>query len=493
MRRILFFGTVALLGLAVIGCVNREQQKQAKKTEEILADTTKPVVLVSVGTADLKDVLSITGAITTSEDVQVSAKNPGRLVSVYVKDGDPVVAGQVIAVQESIDAASRLRQASGQVQSAQAAVSQALANFKQGPIKSYAAVKAAEAQLSSAKALLAKARKGPRDEERNQAVSAVNAAKSNMDTAKADLDRKRQLFEEGAISRQALDQAENAYQNALSAFQTAMENERMLQNWTRPEDLQVAEESVRAAQQALNQAKANQKLDGIYKDQLDAARSNLKSAIAAQDLARQAVNDTQIRAPFGGTISGKPVQAGTFVASGTPVARIVGKGGIYFEGQIPESSVDKVNVGRKVSIKLSALPGRTFEGRIIAISPSGDNIGRQFNARIQLTGDTTGAKVGMFAVGVIDLQNLMSKTVVPADSIVKSGQQTYVFVVEGNKAKKVEVKTGIQNDGVLEVSGVQVGQKVVVKGQAQLVDGSIVKVDDGKPADEKQTDGRAGA
>ena len=67
MRRILFFGTVAVLGLAVIGCVNREQQKQAKKTEEILADTTKPVVLVSVGTADLKDVLSITGAITTSE------------------------------------------------------------------------------------------------------------------------------------------------------------------------------------------------------------------------------------------------------------------------------------------------------------------------------------------------------------------------------------------------------------------------------------------
>ena len=205
------------------------------------------------------------------------------------------------------------------------------------------------------------------------------------------------------------------------------------------------------------------------------------------------MNDTQIRAPFGGTISGKPVQAGTFVASWTPVARIVGKGGIYFEGQIPESSVDKVNVGRKVSIKLSALPGRTFEGRIIAISPSGDNIGRQFNARIQLTGDTTGAKVGMFAVGVIDLQNLMSKTVVPADSIVKSGQQTYVFVVEGNKAKKVEVKTGIQNDGVLEVSGVQVGQKVVVKGQAQLVDGSIVKVDDGKPADEKQTNGKAGA
>lgn len=480
----------AVMALSIIGCVNRDQQLQAKKTEEILADTTKPVLVSPVSTATLREVLDITGTITTSEDVQVGAKNPGRLVAVYVNDGDPVKAGQVIASQETVDISSRLRQAGAQVLSAQAAVSQAVANAKQGPIKSSAAVKAAQAQLASAKALLAKAKAGPRDEERKQTDAQVNAAKSNMDTAKADLDRKRSLFEEGAVSRQALDQAENAYQAALSQFQQALEQQRMMMNWTRPEDLQVAQEAVNSAQQQLAQAIANQKLDAVYKDQLDAARSNLKSALAAQDLARQALTDAQIKAPFSGMIYGKPAQPGTFVAAGTPVARIVGSGGVYFEGQIPESNIDKVSAGKNVTVKISALPGKTFIGKIAAISPSGDNIGRQFNARIQLTGSIEGIKPGMFADGVVDLQSYADKTVVPADAIVKAGDKTFVFVVNGSRAKKVEVKTGIQNGNLIEIEGLKVGDQVVVKGQAQLVDGATIKVDSNKSAGQGDKTGK---
>jgi len=462
--------------LLSIGCVNREEQKQAKRTEAIVSDSTRAVATELVTRANLVRTLTISGTITTSQDVQISAKNPGRLVSVYVRDGDPVRAGQVIASQDLSDQLNLLRQASASVATARASLSQALANLRQGPIKSAASVKSAEALVAQAKAQLRKAQAGPREEERKQTDAQVQAAKSNLDTSKADLDRKRQLFEEGAISRQTLDVAENAYQNALSQYQSALQLQAMMQNWTRPEDLEIAREAVRSAEQNLTQAKAEQKLDVILKDQVDAARSNLQSAVAAEALRRQALSDAQLRSPFEGKISGKVTPVGTFLSSGMPVARVVGKEGVYFEGQLPESSVAEVSIGRLVRVRVPALGNKSLNGKVVAVSPSGDNIGRQFNARIRILGSFGEIRPGMFAEGVVDVEELPNRVVAPTTAIVESGGKSYVFVVEAGKAKRIEIKTGIQNGNMTEVSGVTVGTPVIVKGQSGLNDGSAVQV-----------------
>ncbi len=465
-------GTLALSA----GCVDREAQKQAKRTEELLGDPTVPVTVAAVRTETLLETLEVSGEITTSQDTSIGAQVGGRLVAVHVREGDFVAAGQVIAQQESTMQNAQARQGHAQVQAAQSALSQALANAQVGPQRSAAGVATAEAQLRAARAQLAKARAGARSEEVAQATSQVAAAKSSMETAKKDVDRYRILLSQGAISQQRFEQAENAYRAALASYESALEHLRMMQNWTRPEDLSTAEELVRQAEETLRTAKAQQRLDILLVQQVEAARANVRSAQAQLDMARQAVSDTQIRSPFAGRVFGKPMQPGTFLAPGSPVARLVGAEGAYFEGAVPEGQVPVLAAGKSVRISLDAFPGRTFTGRVVNVSPQSTEVARIFNVRISIDTLPEGAKPGMFARGEVELKRIPDATVVPDVAVVEEAGQSYVFALNGDTVSKVRVSLGRRKDGLVQVTGIEPGASVVVDGATKVSEGTKVKV-----------------
>jgi HlyD family secretion protein len=473
--------SIAVL-LTLAGCADREAQQQSRRTQELLSDPTVPVTVQPALTQSIQQNLTITGELTTAEDVAVGAKQAGRITAVYIKDGDTVRANQVIALQDSSDLASRVRQAQAQVSSAQAALSQATRNASIAPSRSAAAVAAAEAQVRQARAQLQKVRAGARDEEKLQAEAALSAAKSNLDTAKRELDRTRELHDAGAVSRQRLDQAENAYQNALAQFQSAQQAVRLTQQASRPEDISMAEEQVRQAEEGVRQARAQQRLDVTFDDQVAAARANLDAARAQLEMARQALADTQIRSPFGGKVSGNPAQPGTFAGPGTIVARIIGGSGAYFEGDVPEGSIGEIQPGMPVRVRLDALPDRILTGSVAAISPVGDQIGRLFKIRIQLGGNLESLRPGMFARGEINLRTVANALVVPTSAVLRRGEQDYVFIIEGSKARRVAVTTGLRSNGKIQVEGLTPGDQVVVEGQTQLEDGTVVKIETATPA-----------
>jgi len=460
--------------------VDRAAQKQAAQTEKLIKDPTVPVSLQPVRQETLTDTLEINGELTTSADVTVGARVAGKLIAVYVHDGDRVAAGKLIAEQDTSMARSQVQQAQGQVSAARAALAQAMTNAQIGPQRSAAGVATAEAQLRSAKAQLAKARAGARSEEIAQAKSQVNAAKSALETARKERDRARVLFEQGAVSQQRLDGAENAYQSALSNYEAALENLRMVQNWTRPEDLQSAEEQVRQAEESLRNAKAEQKLDTLLDQQVQAARANLRSAEAQLAMARQAVADAQIRSPFAGRVFGKPVQAGAYLNPGSPVARIVGENGVYFEGEAPESLVPSLRVGDPVKVTLDAVGGKSAAGRIVSVSPTSTEVARVYRVRIAIDGAPEGARAGMFARGEITLRSVEQASVIPQAAIVTAEGKSYVFTVAGGKAKRLPVKPGLRKDGLVQVDGLSVGQEIVVDGALDLSEGVQVRVQEAK-------------
>jgi len=479
---------LAALALILTGCVDRASQQQAKRTEQLLTETVKPVVVAEVTTQRLQETLTVSGAIQTAEDSMVGAKIGGRLVAVYVRDGDPVRAGQVIAQQETTDASARLQQANAQASAARSAYQQAMQNYRVGPAKSQSAVKSAEAQLRSARALLEKVRRGARDEERAQAQAAVNAAKANLQAAKSDLERSRTLYAEGAISKQQLEAAENRYASALSQYENALQAWNMMDRGARAEDIIAAEQQVRVAEEALRTAKENQRLDPVLKQQVDAARANLEAALAGVRLVQQSVADSTIRSPFTGRVSGKPTQVGTFIGPGTPVARIVGIEGVYFEGEVPESQIQLIVPGREVSVTIEALNNLIVPGSVVAVNPLGQDVGRIFKVRVRLLGDSSPIKPGMFGTGAIVLRTIPDAVVVPQRAIVTQGAERSVFVVVGDTAKKRTVKLGLSNEEFVQVDAVTLGEKVVVQGQTQLIDGSKVKIDEpAKSSGEQKT------
>lgn len=471
---------IVLLSLAALfagGCVNRAAQAQAKRTEQILRDPTKPVTVTPVVTRTLSEMLEVTGEVTTSDDTNVGAKNPGRIVAVYVRDGDPVAAGQLIAAQDTTTQSIALQQAQAQVSAAQAAMSQARQNALVGPQRSTAALETARAQLRSAQAQLKKAQAGARPEERRQAENAVAAAQSSMDTAKKQLDRTQGLFDAGATSRQALEIAQNAYQASLAQYRSALEQLNIARAGSRSEDLTSAEQAVRQAEEAVRSAQAQKRLDSLLDEQVRSAEANLRSAQAQVALVNQQIADAQIRAPFAGRVFGKPVQAGAVVGAGTPVARIIGSSGVYFDGEAPETAVGSIRVGSRVSIELDSAPGKSHEGEVQAISPAATNIGRLFKVRIRFLDVPADVKPGMFARGQIAVRTVRDAAVVPASSIVRQGGEDYVFTSDGNTAKRTKVVRGLQQDGIVQVSGVAVGAQVVTQGQNDLEDGTKIRIE----------------
>jgi RND family efflux transporter MFP subunit len=253
----------------------------------------------------------------------------------------------------------------------------------------------------------------------------------------------------------------------------------MKQSWTRPEDLRAAEEAVRQAEEAVRSAKAQQRLDALYEQQVDQARSNLRATEAQLALARQALADAVIRSPFAGRIFERPAQPGAYLNPGTPVARVIGDEGMYFEGEAPEVVVTSIRAGSAVQVTIDALGKAPASGRVVSISPTSTEVARVYRVRIALDRIPEGARAGMFARGEIVLRRIEDAIVVPATALVSEGESTFVFVIKNGTAFRVRVGTGLRKNGLIQVDGVRAGQEIIVEGADDLIEGQKVKR--GKP------------
>ncbi|MCC6403590.1 MAG: efflux RND transporter periplasmic adaptor subunit [Fimbriimonadaceae bacterium] len=470
-----------ILALAVpvmlVGCVNRAQQAQSKRTEKLAKDPTVLVTLATTTSGSVEDRLSVTGSIQAQQESTVGATAAGRLVAVYVRDGQAVGAGSAIAQVDNTDAAARLRQALAQESQARAALNQAMTDSKAGPNRSTAALQAAQARLAQANARLALAKKGARQEERTQAEWGVKRTKSDLDVAKSDLDRTRKLVNEGVLAGVEMERAQNSFDNAQAAYNAALQTLSQVENAVRPEELESAKEEVKAAEANVRLERANKSADATLTDQVNQARASLRSASEAVVLARKGVADTTVRSPFGGKVSGRPLQVGTVVSPGTVVCTVVGTGDMYFEAKVPSTGIDRVSVGAAVDIVLGKDGGAKYHGQVVSIDPAASGVGRVFTLRVSLGEGSGLLKSGMFAKGSILLSEREGVTLVPSQALVRDGEQAYVIVAEGGKAKRVTVQAGLVKGKFTEVKGISSGIEVVTAGQQFLVDGTPIRVE----------------
>lgn len=470
---------LAALALVVtqIGCRDQEAQEQAKKTEEIISNPVVAVTTITPERRDMTDIVAVTGKFATNRVVTIGASGPGRLTSVFVREGSAVRAGQVIAIQESQDANSRLQQAIAQASAARAQLQQALRSAATTPKVSSAALAAAEAQLAQAQAQLAKAKTGARSEERTQAEINLRRTKSDLDTARAARDRAERLFSQGAIARADFERAENAFQNALAAYELAQQQLEIVRDAVRPEDIRVAEEAVKAAQENVRIQRAQKELDLIPQDQANAARAALQAAEESVRIARKALSDTAIRAPYSGKVQGVPASVGSMLGAGAPVAQIVGDGGLVFQAEVPEMQLAQIPMGSKVVVRVDAIRGLELEGIVEAIEPQADQVGRIFRLRIGVKNPPNSVKPGMFGRGEVTATSVPDAISLPEAVVMNEGTQRYVYVIEGDKAVRMNVTLGVRQAGRVQVSGLPANAVVIDRGRNKVRPGDPVKVD----------------
>jgi cobalt-zinc-cadmium efflux system membrane fusion protein len=515
------FAGMALCGAGLIRAHGAEEQPQ---------DPVQDPNVVSVSdqgkaTAEIKtepatkgawqDKIVTTGLLSFPADstVKIAPRLSGRIRSVLVKVGDRVVAGQPLAVLESIDAAT----AQTTAQLNDAALRQAeldLERYSRLEALGTPDVTAAQAALDQAKEgeLLAKRvldlakyqdkiggfTEKPLEDARNAQVAAVSSltqARADFEMAQKDLDRKKKLVQIGVAATADLEASQDTFakaeasvkqnEDSLNLAQQAVQREEKAFHSRLYADQQIEQASSayrqavlqkNAAQTALSMAKAQIRRD------LDAAQTAYRTALfnsqnahrALQLLNQPAADGTvTVTSPVAGVVTERDVAPGQTVDQSTmtpwQLMVISDDSRVWVDADVFERDISKVAVDQPVAIKVAALPGESFNGRVLRIAPTLDKSSRAVKVRAEIPNPSRKLRDGEYADVTVTTGAPREALTIPWAGVFHEGDSDYAFVEKEGKYVKTPVKVGLRDGDRCEIlGGLKEGDQVVTHGALLL-------------------------
>jgi RND family efflux transporter MFP subunit len=263
-------------------------------------------------------------------------------------------------------------------------------------------------------------------------VPDVMNAKAALDWAEAEFGRIKSLLDQKVVSLSEYDQRRTQVEAARQQYQVALNS---------------AQQSYRS---------------------LDAARARIA-------MARKAVADTGVRAPFSGLVAERVVSVGDYVTRGAHVATVVRVDPLRLELTVPEQSVSLVKAGLPVTVTVDAYPGESFDARIRFVSPSLRADQRALTVEAIAVNTDGRLKPGMFATARIQQASGVPALLVPVASIETIAGTSRVYVVKDNRIEERIVTTGETFSDRIEItSGVAKGESVATDPKGKLADGQTV-------------------
>ncbi len=269
--------------------------------------------------------LQLIGTVDANE-IEVSSKIPGRIQTLTVDEGDPVQAGQLIAVIESDDLQAAHNAAEATAAGQKWKLGETVETERQTLGETGSAAATAEAQLRAAKATLVQ-------------------AQANYDHQQADTSRTVALAQQGIMSEQSKDDAVTSLQANKAAVDAAREN-------------------VAAAENALRQARAHQLLTSVAARTVDETRNQVKNAQALAQQASVELGYSQVFAPVSGKVNVRAARQGEFVGAGTPIVTIMDLTQTWIYAPLPETQADAAQLGDSLRVVMPS--GATVQGKVIS-------------------------------------------------------------------------------------------------------------------------------
>jgi membrane fusion protein (multidrug efflux system) len=249
-------------------------------------------------------------------------------------------------------------------------------------------------------------------------------------------------------------------------------------------ELQQAKANYTLAKQKYDRATDLAKRNFISGQAKDEADNNMKVAEASVQLAEAKLAKTDIRAPFSGIIGLRSVSIGDYVKEGADLVNLEAIDPLKVDFRVPETYLRQVQVGQALQVTLDALPGKAYDGKVVALNPLIDAAGRAIVIRAQVRNQDTALRPGMFARVKLITRSERDALMLPEQALVPLGTEQFVFRVTDGKVTRVKVETGQRREGKVEiVSGVNKEDLIVTAGQLKLRDGATVKVTGSQPRD----------
>lgn len=215
--------------------------------------------------------------------------------------------------------------------------------------------------------------------------------------------------------------------------------------------------------------------------QLEAGMQSYKSNVEQLDAVLEHVDGAgNVIAPVSGTVVTLNAAAGGFVTASAPVAVIDGVDRMEVAVSVSEALVPKLARGDEVDVSISSL-GVQVVGTIKSIDLAANMQTKLYNVTVSINEDVAGLLSGMFADVSFRTDTSADTIVIPTEAILTSNDVQYVFVVENDAARYVEISAGLTGNGVTEVtSGLKAGDMLVTVGQAYLSEGDPVRIVSGE-------------
>ena len=218
-----------------------------------------------------------------------------------------------------------------------------------------------------------------------------------------------------------------------------------------------------------------------YRASIAVAQANLR-------VAEVAVEQTLIRAPFDGVVLTKNANVGdvltpfsSALGSQAAVVTMADMTTLEVEADVSEANLARVKLEQPCEIQLDALPGQRFRGIVQRTVPTVDRAKATVLVKVRFV-DADPRILPEMSAKVAFLESEMpageraARTVVVPTAIVERNGAGVVFVVKGDRVSQVAVRSGMKIGGLVEVTGVAGGDRVVVRPPAKLHDGSRVAV-----------------
>jgi len=288
----------------------------------------------------------------------VSARVAGQVIHVDVQDDQTVNAGDPIAEVDPKDFQVALEQAEANLASAQADYEQAKVNVPITSINVSTTVQTSGSDVLGSEASVQQA-----ESQVSAAQSRVEQAKANAVKAQLDVERYKPLVEKDVISKQQFDQAVATAAATQAALDEAQRNVKSQQNQV---SLQQQKLAMSKSQQAQAQKTGGEQVK-VQQARAAAALATVQQNQAKVDQAKLNLSYTKIVAPIAGIVSKKNVSTGENLSIGQDLLTIVPLDNLWVTANFKETQLKEMKAGQEVDLKVDALGGRKFTGKITQI------------------------------------------------------------------------------------------------------------------------------
>ncbi len=381
------------------------QWLQDRGTQSLLDQTVRAEV------TDLTQRLRVSGTVQPIRQVNVSPRQAGILAELYVDEGDGVVAGELLARMDYGDLTSGLAQSRG--------------------------------RLAELESRLAELQAGERAEVIAAAEARVVAIEAQVDLARKDLERFSQLFGEGAVAQDQIDQRLSLLDQRTADLQAGQEELARLQAGTRPEVVA----------------------------QMEAQIVQARAQVAEQ---QSRIEETEVRAPFAGRIIQRFADEGAFVTPTTSASDATAASsssilslaeGLEIRADVPEAQIGEIEVGQPVEIRAVAFPEDLIAGRVKRIAPSTVVVREVTIVRVfvEPTDPNDRLRIGMNVAVEFVGDELPEALAVPSVAIIYQDEQQGIIVWDPEKQapRYQTVVTGITEAGLTQVlEGLAPGEQI---------------------------------